>query len=108
MKRCKQLASSLAKEEEAQTQQVTPAVTCITNIPPPPPHTFYYYLPELVMVTWAILMAMAMAGEGAGREGGSSKKGAPQQLCQARSIACGTEKGGILNRLLNMRLAITY
>ena len=60
------------------------------------------------MVTWAILMAMAMAGEGAGREGGRSQKGAPQQLCQARSVACGTEKGGILNRLLNMRLAITY
>ena len=37
MKRCKQLASSLAKEEEAQTQQVTPAVTCITIYPPPIP-----------------------------------------------------------------------
>ena len=32
MKRCKQLASSLAKEEEAQTQQVTPAVTCIIAV----------------------------------------------------------------------------
>ena len=73
MKRCKQLASSLAKEEEGQVQQVMPGVT------------------------WAILMALA--GERAGGEGGRGEEGAPGQLCQARGAACRTEKGELLNKI---------
>ena len=91
MTRCKQLANSLSKEEKAQVRQVMPALTWTILIAMAV--EILLIMAMEIFIAMAVKILMTLAGEGAGREAGTSKKGAHGELCQARGATCRTEKG---------------